>query len=219
MRKSLSLLAVMLTALSPPAAAEEAAPELAWALPAAAPQPRLSREVRLLGGDMPAGAAECDLIAAARSGDIGVAKSLLAQGARANAQDEAGARALHEAAAAGHWEIARMLLKQGADPNAAGADGNPPLAEAILNGHDKVVKLLLRHGARLEQRNRLGDKPLATALLAERSTIARVLIDAGARLDARSGDHRCIAELAAAHADLELLQAVLDNGGADACRY
>lgn len=192
--------------------------DLAWLVPAATAQPRLQKEPRLLGGSMPAGESEQRLIEAARAGQVKEVKEQLALGARANAQDVEGRRALHAAVANGHWEVARLLLKAGADPNAGNQLSRSALDLAVIHGQDRMIDILIRNGADLERRNGIGNTPLITALLLERETAARELIKLGARLDARSGDKRCIGELAAMHASEELMNMVLEQGGNVACQ-
>lgn len=198
--------------------AQELGNALDWLVPAEAPATRLPRTPLLRGGSMPAGAQEENLIEAARQGAIKQVKDLLAEGARPNAQSVTGARALHEAVAGGHWEIARLLLKQGADPNATDAYGRTALDTAVAYRREKLVPLLVKNGSELERRNAMGNTPLITALLLSREEEARQLIAAGARIDIKSGDKRCVAELAASYASEALVNLVFEQGGQAACQ-
>lgn len=198
--------------------AQEMGNEVSWLLPAEAPMPRLIKEPRLFGGNMPAGDSERELIDLVRAGRVKEVKETLALGTRANAQDIEGRRPLHEAVVAGHQEITRLLLRAGADPNAGNAYGRSALDMAILHGRDRIVPMLLEYGADLELRNGIGNTPLVSALLLQRDDMARLFMQRGARLDARSGDKRCVAELAATHAGEALLQEILQQGGAEVCQ-
>lgn len=209
---------VVLALVSSAASAQDLSNELLWLKPTEAPSARLPKDPIVRGGSMPAGAVEEKLIEAAREGGIKQVKELLAEGARPNAQSTSGARALNEAVAGGHWEIARLLIKQGADPNASDNHGRSPLDTAVFYRRDKLVSLLVRQGSELEKRNALGNTPLVTALLLSREDEARQLISAGARIDIKSGDKRCIAELAAIYGSEALVDLVMSEGGQAACR-
>lgn len=212
------LFAVLLLVSAAAVQAHEMGNELVWLAPAASPQPRLAKEPRLYGGSMPAGNEELRLIEAAKAGQVKEVKEALGLGARANAQDGEGRRPLHAAVAGGHREVVRLLLKAGADPDASDRLGHNALDIAVLHNQEGMVDLLLRSGADPERRNGIGNTPLITALLMEREGIARELVQRGARLDVRSGDKRCIGELAAAHASEALLNLILEQGGSAACR-
>ncbi len=95
--------------------------------------------VENLGGFTP-------LMFAARHGDIGSARLLLAAGADVN--DVAGNRAsaLVLAVHSGHSPLAQFLLEHGADPDADGA-GYTALHAAALRGELEAVEALLAHGA------------------------------------------------------------------------
>ena len=86
------------------------------------------------------------LLFAARHGDVGSARLLLAAGADVNDIAPTGASALVVAAHSGHGAFVEMLLDDGADPNAVGA-GYGALHAAILRGDGKLVEALLRHAA------------------------------------------------------------------------
>lgn len=86
------------------------------------------------------------LLFAARTGDAGAARRLLAAGADPEDTAPNGASALIVAAHSGHGPLAGLLLAAGADPNAFGA-GYAPLHAAILRGDAELVDALLAHGA------------------------------------------------------------------------
>ena len=86
------------------------------------------------------------LLFAARSGDAGSAKLLLASGADPNDALPDGTSALVLAAHSGHREVALTLLDKGANPNDLGI-GYTALHAAILRGDLELVKALLAHGA------------------------------------------------------------------------
>ena len=86
------------------------------------------------------------LMFAARVGDLGSAKLLVAAGANVNDADAWGVSATVLAAHAGHRELVEFLLEKGADPNSAAA-GFTALHEAIMRRDEKMVTALLARGA------------------------------------------------------------------------
>ena len=75
------------------------------------------------------------LHAAARSGDVGRVRRILAADRNAlGDRDGTGATALHEAVSSGRAEVVRLLLSRGADPCAADTDGRTPLHCALRAG-------------------------------------------------------------------------------------
>ena len=86
------------------------------------------------------------LLFAARMGDLGSARLLVAAGADVNDLTPAGSSTLAVAALSGHGDVAALLLEHGADPNAAGG-GYAPLHAAILHRDARLVEALLSAGA------------------------------------------------------------------------
>jgi ankyrin repeat protein len=86
------------------------------------------------------------LLFAARSGDVGSARVLLAAGANSNDALPDGTSALVMAAHSGHSEVGSLLLDKGANPDSADA-GYTPLHAAVLRSDLNLVKALLAHGA------------------------------------------------------------------------
>ena len=86
------------------------------------------------------------LLFAARNGDVGSARLLLAAGANVNDTAPNGASALVIAAHSNHAAFAGFLLEHGALPNTHGA-GYTALHAAVLRGSLPAVETLLAHGA------------------------------------------------------------------------
>ena len=73
--------------------------------------------------------------------------TLLAAGADANVQDEAGRTALHLAAMKGGTKAIAALINAGADLNVQDTDGRTPMHWAARRGHTKAVAVLMNAGA------------------------------------------------------------------------
>lgn len=96
-----------------------------------------------------AGEKEEALLTAVRKGDAAAVKSLLAQGADANAKYRYGRTVLSFAADRGNTEIVKMLLEAGADPGAKDTFYQAsPMDMASSKGHVEVIKLLIEKGAK-----------------------------------------------------------------------
>ena len=95
------------------------------------------------------------LLFAARSGDTGSARLLLAAGANVNDALPDGTSALVLAAHSGHGDTAELLLEKGANPNAAGS-GYTALHAAVLRSDLNLVKALLARGANPDLRTTKG---------------------------------------------------------------
>lgn len=72
----------------------------------------------------------------------GIARTLLAQGADPNRQQEGGWTALHAAAQSGDPELVALLLEHGADRTLANDAGQTPLDLALARNHIAAVALL-----------------------------------------------------------------------------
>jgi ankyrin repeat protein len=102
----------------------------------------------LRGGSTP-------LLFAARSGDTGSVRLLLAAGANVNDALPDGASALVLAAHSGHGETAALLIEKGANPDSADA-GYTALHAAVLRSDLTLVKTLLARGANPDVRTTKG---------------------------------------------------------------
>ena len=143
---------------------------LAWILAAALP--------------LAASAPVPGLVKAARAGDHGAARQLLAQQVDVNAAEADGTTALHWAASTGDVEMAELLIHAGAQVNVANRYGVSPLSLAAGHGSAPIVQALLRGGAEVA---------FADQHLADGQTVLM--------LSARSGS-------------VEAVQALVEHGGA-----
>lgn len=91
-----------------------------------------------------------DISVACATGDLGLARRLLADAPDAARRLDSGRRSpLGYAARAGHEDMARLLLEHGADPSAPEelAPRGHALWHACARGHAEIAELLLSHGA------------------------------------------------------------------------
>lgn len=78
---------------------------------------------------------------------VELARIVLGAGADANARQQGGFAALHEAALNGNMALIELLLAHGADPAITNDKGASPADLARSNGHDAAVRLLERRPA------------------------------------------------------------------------
>lgn len=101
---------------------------------------------------------------AAKKGNWGAVKALLAQGVGVNAKDEYGQTALIWAAANGHTNIVNQLIEAKANVNAKNEDGYTPLLWAINAGSTNMVQQLIKAGADVNAQNTWGNTALIEAV-------------------------------------------------------
>ncbi|HPQ94233.1 MAG: ankyrin repeat domain-containing protein [Thiothrix sp.] len=81
------------------------------------------------------------------SGNLGMLRQLVDQGANPKIATRNGETALHAAAARGHVQIVQYLIQLGVSVNARTTNGWTPLHHAARFGHVSVANILLRKGA------------------------------------------------------------------------
>lgn len=123
------------------------------------------------------GAGWTALMMASWKGHLRVVESLLAAGAKVNAQNEDEMTALMVAS---ETEVVELLLAEGAKVNAEDASGRTALMWASSQGHLEVVELLLNKGAELDARDRRGWTARQRASSQGRREVAKLLRAAGA---------------------------------------
>ncbi|HEV7802355.1 MAG TPA: ankyrin repeat domain-containing protein [Burkholderiales bacterium] len=138
---------------------------------------------------------ETPLHHAARTGNVELAKLLVAKGANINVAGPSGFVPLHVAAGLNRRAMAEYLLAAGANPNAMEVVGTP-LHVATLQGHAAMVSLLLAKGADPNARRpRDGYTPLHVLsqigqYYAAHGEIIETLVRSGAEINAKSTDGR-----------------------------
>lgn len=108
---------------------------------------------------------------AALHGNLEEVKTLIANGADINMQDDGGMTPLQFAMQEKRQLIIEFLLSLNANPNLLDAHGNGSLWTAVMttkkNSFDadiKIIELLLSHGANAHQENEHGSSPYKMAL-------------------------------------------------------
>ena len=128
------------------------------------------------------------LFQAAATGNVSLAKSACAAGARPTATGPGGATALHIAASQGHIHVAEFLLSGGADPNVQDTFGRTPLHEAafVRAKSPQVWEMLVAHGADPHgPRDRDGRTPESLAMTLDYGKAIKNLIEHSAGRVAR----------------------------------
>jgi outer membrane protein assembly factor BamB len=151
-----------------------------------------------LAGSAQTGDLGDDLIAAAKQGDAGVVKSLLAKGADVNAKNAYGATALSFAADKGHLAVVKLLLQHKADVNVQDTFyKSTPLTWALGRKHVGIIKALVEAGATGAA------AALRSAAAAGQRDVVQAILDTGKlkeedlskALAATPGKHAAVAEL------------------------
>jgi uncharacterized protein len=97
---------------------------------------------------------ELELIAAVKSGNTPLIKTLIQSRTDVNQQDDQGWTPLNWAAAKGNSEVVKLLLQKGADVFKTGRDLRTPAMIALAAGQAKTAEILLEAESKVE-----GEKP------------------------------------------------------------
>ncbi|KAM0867792.1 hypothetical protein ACQ4PT_041747 [Festuca glaucescens] len=143
---------------------------------------------------------------AAYNGDRELAMLLLHRGADAGAANPRGTP-LHVAAERAHPDVVSILLRQGADPNKVANGVFTPLISSLVGGSLKCMKLLILAGANVNAGGFSGATLLFIAC-SRRGTapFVKCLLDAGADPNALDELGRLPIEIAAVHAETEVVE-------------
>uniref|UniRef100_A0ACD5TB02 Uncharacterized protein n=1 Tax=Avena sativa TaxID=4498 RepID=A0ACD5TB02_AVESA len=145
----------------------------------------------------------------AYNGDRELATLLLQRGADAGAASPRGT-ALQVAATRAHPDVVSVLLLYGADPNKVANIVLTPLASSIAGGSLQCMKLLIEARANVNASGFNGTTPLFLAC-SRRGTLAFVkrLLEAGANPNIPDELGRLPVEVAATHAETEVVEVLL----------
>jgi ankyrin repeat protein len=119
------------------------------------------------------------IIKAAKHGDVGAIKSLLAADpSLIEARDSDGSTPLHCATWKGHVDAAEFLIKSGADVNAVNQNdhwGTTPLHAAAHANQAKIASLLLNNGANAKAKDMEGRTPMFHTTFHKAKAVAKLL--------------------------------------------
>ena len=121
------------------------------------------------------------VVEAAKSGDAGAVKTLLASGADANSTAADGSTALLWAVHRDDAAMVDVLLSAGAKADVASRYKVVPLTLAAQNGNASLVARLLKAGASPDSVSEEGQTALMTAARNGRKEVVRTLLTAGAK--------------------------------------
>jgi uncharacterized protein len=159
-----------------------------------------------------------DLVKAAKAGDHGAARQLLARHEDVNATEADGTAALHWAASTNDLEMTELLVHAGAQVNVANRYGVSPLSLAAGNGDAPIVNALLRAGAQVGFADRSLTDGRTVLMLAARSgsvEAVQALLEHGAAVNAAESRTGTTALMWAAAADQPFVVRALLKAGAE----
>lgn len=152
------------------------------------------------------------LIDAARNSDREAVRTLLKQGADANAADADGATALLWASYRDDLETADLLIRAGANVNAANDLGATPLWTASLNASTAMVRTLLQAGANPNAALLLGETPIMVAARSGNPQVVEQLLAKGANVNARAARGQTALMWAVGQKHPEIVKVLLAHG-------
>lgn len=117
---------------------------------------------------------------AAKNGDLGRLKQLIAQGVPVNSKDAAGLTPLHFAAYNGRTDVVEWLITKGAEVDGTAPDGTTALIIASAAGHLEVVNTLVSKGASVNTKAKNGATALYAASQEGHELIVGILLSKGA---------------------------------------
>jgi uncharacterized protein len=137
-----------------------------------------------LSAALMAAGSDLRLIEAAKNGDAGRVRALLAQHVPVTAVEADGSTALHAAVRRDSLEIAGLLIAAGADVKAATRYNITPLSLACANGNAAMMERLLKAGADANSASEEGQTALMTAALSGKTDAVKALLAHGAEVNA-----------------------------------
>ncbi|TQV97270.1 G-protein beta WD-40 repeats containing protein [Cordyceps javanica] len=164
----------------------------------------------LLGGGRYGNALQ---VACSRKGCQEIVKTLLEEGADANAQGGVYGSALQAASSKeGCLEAVETLLENGADANAQGGHYGHPLQAASRAGYREVVNALIQHGADVNAQGGLHSNALQAASYNGHREVVETLLEKGARVNAQGGRYGNALQVASSNGHREVVETLLEKG-------
>ncbi|MFK7922818.1 MAG: ankyrin repeat domain-containing protein [Bacteroidia bacterium] len=158
--------------------------------------------------------ARTPLTAAARLGNLEIAKILMKAGADMDLEDKNFGSPMAEAACGGYIDFVAYMLDQGADINEMSQGQGTALNCASRNGHLKLINFLLSKGSEINLQNDGQGSALNAAARNGHNQIVKLLIARGADIDAHTNGQGSALNAAARNGQTETI-ALLIKLGAD----
>ncbi|HEX9048571.1 MAG TPA: ankyrin repeat domain-containing protein [Verrucomicrobiae bacterium] len=138
------------------------------------------------------------------NGTLEDVRSLLEQGADANAKGNEGWHALQFAAKRGDIEIVRLLLEKGADVNGTNDWGAAALNSAAFRGNFELTRFLLEKGADQHHRDFQGQSPIVDSVSGANTNVIDYLLSKGDNVNETNfgGESLLILAVENGHADI-----------------
>lgn len=150
---------------------------------------------------------------AARYGDLGKIKSLLAEKPELlNLQDGFGSTALHWAAMRGWREMFDFLIAKGADVTIKERHGGTTLHWAAHNDDPEIVKILIQKGVNVNEKNMMGRAPLHVTARRGCIKATKALLASGAKIDIQNRDGGTPLHTAAKMGHKDMVKFLLSKG-------
>lgn len=145
-----------------------------------------------------------------------VARTLLAEGAMVNAQDENGSTALLLATWSGNLDTLKLLLEYKADVGIVDTDNSAVLHAVVRNKNnderEAMARLLLRFGADISPINAGGRTPLHYACEDGEKVMTGLLLEHNVQVDAVDKNGWTALHLASSEGYGDVVQLLLENG-------
>ncbi|GAB5527012.1 MAG: hypothetical protein Roseis2KO_48840 [Roseivirga sp.] len=156
--------------------------------------------------------ARTPLAAAARNGNLEIAKLLVEAGARVGFDAGDHGSPMTEASGGGHTEFVSYLLENGADINERSEGQGSPLNAAARYGHTETVAFLLTKGADVNYQNDGQGSALNAAARNGHLETMKLLVQKGADIHATNDGQGSSLNAAARNGHLEAATYLLDQG-------
>ncbi len=146
------------------------------------------------------------------TGNKGLIRVLLENGAEPDMVDLNDATAMIYALIRGDTESAEILIEFGSDVNWLGSMNQNALKTAALHGNTEAVAMLISVGAKLDIINENGMSALVIASVKGHTEVARLLIKAGADVAVRTNDGFSALDIAEGVKNEELIKLLKEAG-------
>ncbi len=155
--------------------------------------------------------ARTPLSAAARVGNLEIAKLLIQEGTKIDHHGK-DTTSLSEAAHEGHLDFVIYLLDEGADVNSKSGPYGSALGGAAHGGHNDIINLLIGKGANVNMKGGAYGTALSSAANAGHTESISLMLSKGADIDANSGAYGTALNTAANNGHAKAIELLLKKG-------